>query len=308
MKKRLAIALSGGGARGALEVGALQALYEAGYVPDIMTGTSIGAANAAFLAVHGFNKAGLDRLTQIWIETMHQNLMSGNLWWQTMRALVGREDGRSQQRVRELAIASGLTPDLRFGDIQDIKLFFLATDLASSQPVIFGLDPGESVLEAMLASMTLPPWMSPVHHGKQYLVDGGLVSNLPIETAIHQGATEVIALDIMRLTETEMQSLTGAMGNHHLGHMLAQLETTLENRVLRLEMELADAYGIPVRYVCLTCDNPPPFWDFSHSQEMIEHGYQVTRDAIGKWQHEKPHWWRKIPIKAMAEGFVEVME
>jgi NTE family protein len=308
MKKRLAIALSGGGSRGALEVGALRALFEAGFIPDLMTGTSIGAANAAFLAVHGFNEQGLNRLTQVWQEAMHQNLMSGNLWWQTMRALLGREDGRSQQRVRELAIANGLNPDLRFRDIHNIQLFFLATDLAAGQPVIFGLDPDDLVLEAVLASMTLPPWMAPVHHGKEYLIDGGLVSNLPIETAIHHGATEVIALDIMHLTESDIQSMGSVKGAHDLSHMIAQVGNTLENRVLRLEMELAEAYDIPVRYICLTCDNPPPFWDFRHGPEMIEHGYKITREAITTWQHEKPHWWRKIPIKALAEGFVEVME
>jgi hypothetical protein len=47
-------------------------------------------------------------------------------------------------------------------------------------------------------------------------------------------------------------------------------------------MELAEAYGVPVRYICLTCDNPPPFWDFRHASKMIEHGYEVTREAIAK--------------------------
>ena len=55
MKKNLAFVLSGGGSRGAMQAGALRALVEGGYTPDMVCGTSIGAINGAFLAVHGFN-------------------------------------------------------------------------------------------------------------------------------------------------------------------------------------------------------------------------------------------------------------
>ncbi len=51
-RKKLAFVLSGGGARGALQVGALRALLEAGIKPDMLVGTSIGAANAALFALN----------------------------------------------------------------------------------------------------------------------------------------------------------------------------------------------------------------------------------------------------------------
>ena len=54
MSKSLAIVL-GGGARGAMQVGALRALLEAGYQPDLLVETSIGAINAAYLAVWGWS-------------------------------------------------------------------------------------------------------------------------------------------------------------------------------------------------------------------------------------------------------------
>jgi NTE family protein len=53
MKKTMAFGLGDGGARAALQVGALKALFEAGYQPDLLVGTSIGAANAAYLALYG---------------------------------------------------------------------------------------------------------------------------------------------------------------------------------------------------------------------------------------------------------------
>jgi NTE family protein len=64
MNNRLAFVLGGGGARGALQVGALRALLEAGYRPDLLIGTSIGAINAAGLALWGVDLAGVDALAR----------------------------------------------------------------------------------------------------------------------------------------------------------------------------------------------------------------------------------------------------
>src|SRR5512133_3180998 len=100
MKKKLAFVLGGGGSRGAMQAGALRALLEAGYLPDLVTGTSIGAANGAFLAVHGFDSLGLQKLEQVWRSTVNQDLLPTNLWWQMMRAFFRRSKGLSQDRIR----------------------------------------------------------------------------------------------------------------------------------------------------------------------------------------------------------------
>ncbi|MDQ7028746.1 MAG: patatin-like phospholipase family protein [Ardenticatenia bacterium] len=55
----LAFVLSGGGNRGALQVGALQVLLEAGIQPDVLVGTSVGAVNALFLACDPTPQGGL---------------------------------------------------------------------------------------------------------------------------------------------------------------------------------------------------------------------------------------------------------
>jgi NTE family protein len=68
MNEVVAFVLGGGGARGALQVGALYALLESGLQPDLFVGTSIGSVNAAFLALHGFSRQGLDRLAAAWRE------------------------------------------------------------------------------------------------------------------------------------------------------------------------------------------------------------------------------------------------
>ena len=68
MKRPTALVLGGGGARGALQVGALRALLEAGRQPELLVGTSIGAVNAAFLAVRGLAPASLEALAGAWRE------------------------------------------------------------------------------------------------------------------------------------------------------------------------------------------------------------------------------------------------
>src|SRR5271165_6767267 len=73
-KRRLAMILSGGGARGAYEVGVLWYVFSElsrllGGPPkiDILCGTSVGAINACYLAAHlGDPVLGLQRLVELW--------------------------------------------------------------------------------------------------------------------------------------------------------------------------------------------------------------------------------------------------
>ena len=57
-EKKTALVLSGGGARGAYEAGVWQALTELGIKIDIITGTSVGAINAAMVAQDELELAG----------------------------------------------------------------------------------------------------------------------------------------------------------------------------------------------------------------------------------------------------------
>ncbi|MFZ2096173.1 MAG: patatin-like phospholipase family protein [Anaerolineales bacterium] len=90
MDKKLAFALSGGGSRGALQVGALYALLEAGIQPDLLIGASIGAVNATFLALNGFSKESLDQLKNAWQNADASNLLPANYIWLTVRAMFNR--------------------------------------------------------------------------------------------------------------------------------------------------------------------------------------------------------------------------
>lgn len=297
MAKQLAFVLSGGGSHGAMQAGALRALIEAGYLPDFVTGTSIGAANGAFLAVHGYHQPGVEQLYRVWGRAAHEELLPTNLWWQMMRSFFGRSGMPSQQRVREFAIQNGLKPGLRFRDLS-IRFYAVASDLNAGCPVVFGLDPDESLLEGVLASMTLPPWMSPVERKGRYLLDGGMVSNLPVQVAMDQGATEIIALDLTNPHEVGPEE-------RGLRPFFLKLNQTVEARQVELELRLAEARGIRVRHISLVKEGLPPMWDFRQSLNLIEYGYGLAKQAIEGWRsEERPFWWRQLRRLPGFEGFM----
>src|SRR4051812_49869465 len=61
----VAFVLGGGGVLGAVEVGMLRALFRAGFRPDVVVGTSIGAVNGALVAADP-GESVTDRLVRLW--------------------------------------------------------------------------------------------------------------------------------------------------------------------------------------------------------------------------------------------------
>jgi NTE family protein len=285
-KRTLAVVLSGGGARGALQVGALRALCEAGVQPDLLVGTSIGAANAACLALYGLNEAGLTALEIAWADAAVADLLPANYLWLTMRALFGRSSRVSENRMRDFLMAHGLTLGVRFANLRGPRLILVSTDLNSGQPVLYGVSPEQQILEGVLASAALPPWIRPLGIGQQSLIDGGVVSSLPLEPAMQQGATEIIALDVS-------DNRAVAANASGLGPIFTRYLATVQQRETDLELALAEARGVPVRRVALLPAASLAPWDFSRSAELIETGYELTRVALAGWPAETAprRWW-----------------
>jgi len=271
--RKLAFALGGGGARGALQSGALRALFDAGIQPDIIVGTSIGAVNAVFLAMHGFNLKSLDDLDISWFAAAKADLFPASTAWLTMRVFFNRFRAHPYQRLRDFYISQGVTPDLRFGDLPHFPVILVSADLNSRQPVYYGNDPQTSVLDGLLASSALPPWVHPIESEGRFLIDGGAVSNLPIEPAIAHGATEVIALGLSNPDEIDPNA-------HGFGPFWTKYLYAIEARQISLEMELAQAKGVPVSMVNLKTESPVPAWDFSRTQFLLDDGYRQMKQAL----------------------------
>lgn len=269
MDNKLAFVLSGGGSRGALQVGALRALLEYGFVPDFLIGTSIGSVNGAFLGLHGFSQASLEQMVVAWQTASTKDLLPKNYIRLALQAMLRPSANNPAQRLREFLISYGMTPELRFGDLHGPQLYMVSADLNRGTPVLHGVQGEESVLDALLLSTALPPWFLPVKKQDAYLVDGGLVSNLPIEPALRVGATHIVALDL--LDEREL-----AVDRDGFSGFLDRLTFSVERRYTDLEMKLANARGVPILYMGLSENIHIPFWDFDHTHELLERGYETA--------------------------------
>jgi NTE family protein len=281
MNKKLAFALSGGGSRGALQVGALYALLECQLHPDLFLGASIGAVNAAFLALNGFSKDSLDQLASAWRKAELSNLLPANYIWLTVRAMFGRSSRDPSRHLRDYFVAHGITPELCFADIGQAQLIIISADLNTGRPILHGELSEDKVLDALLLSTALPPWFMPVRKQEGYLMDGGVVSNLPVEPALKLGATEIVALDL-----TDSREMLGEGGGFR--GFLDRLIYSVEKRELDLELELAEARGIPILYMDLTGKSAVPIWDFRYTDELIDHGYEIARRVIDTQRYTNP--------------------
>jgi predicted acylesterase/phospholipase RssA len=135
----LAIVLSGGGARGDFEVGALELIYERGFRPDILVGTSVGAINAVKLAEgEGDPDQGFRGLKQIWLSLLHNSDMwEPEPWISEINARFARALVNGQS----LDIAEPSPPDPAWGDIA--KLLYAIHGFA------FLISDGAAILQAL---------------------------------------------------------------------------------------------------------------------------------------------------------------
>lgn len=271
--KKVAFVLAGGGARGALQVGAMRALLEAGIVPDLIVGSSIGAVNAAFIGLHGFSDEALKALESAWIAAASAELLPPNPVWITMRVFFNRVRMHPYHRVKDFLISQGVTQELCFRDLKGPKPILVSSELNSGQAVCYGDDLQDSVLEGILASAALPPWIHPIETEDRFLMDGGALSNLAIESAMQHGAMEIYALNLPYRGDFDKKA-------HGFGPFWSKLLSAVVDRQVYLEMELAREKGVPVHLVELSIVPPVPVWDFSQPQRQMAAGYQQMKAIL----------------------------
>ena len=175
---KIGLALGSGSARGWSHIGVIRALERAGYPPDIVCGTSIGALVGAAYA-----DGQIDRL-EAWVR---------GLTWQSVLGLLDLSfNGGLIQGEKLLAFFRSHFQDK---SIEALGLSFgaVATELMSGREL--WLREG-SVIDAVRASMALPGLLTPAQQGGRLLVDGGLVNPVPVSLCRAMGADIVVAVDL----------------------------------------------------------------------------------------------------------------
>ena len=158
----IGLVLSGGGARGVSHLGAVKALHERGIFPDIISGTSAGAIAGSFLA-YGYTP---DEILEIII---------GTSFLRYVRPTLAGSGLLRMDRLEE--IFRKYIPENTFESLK-IPLIVSATDIFAGETVYFRQ--GE-LARPVLASGCLPGLFAPMEYQKRHLVDGGVLSNMPVE-------------------------------------------------------------------------------------------------------------------------------
>jgi NTE family protein/lysophospholipid hydrolase len=176
--KAVGIVLSGGGARSLNQIGAIQALQEAGVPIDMIGGVSMGSLTGAAFAV------GKSRQE---IYDLFHTLASGT---KLLDLTLPVASIFASKKVT--ALFKEAAEDM---DVEDtwIPYFCLSANVTKAVPVVHRDGP---LWRAMRASMAVPSLFLPVTENGDLLVDGGLMNNLPIDVMAEQMEVGfVIALD-----------------------------------------------------------------------------------------------------------------
>lgn len=211
-RPRVALVLSGGGARGVSQIGVLRALERHNIPVDFIAATSMGAIVGGLYA-SGYTVAEIESLA---LQTPWDEVLS--LGGETKRTemfvdqklagdrsfLAVRFEGLTPVIPSALSSGQRLTDFLNtqtlqalyhpFPDFEHLKIPFraVATDLVSGQRAVLA---DGSLAEALRASATVPLLFRPIEKDTMQLVDGGLVSNIPVDLARDRGYDVVIVVN-----------------------------------------------------------------------------------------------------------------
>ena len=210
-RPRVAVVLSGGGAKGMAHIGVLKVLERAGIPVDIVTGTSMGSIVGGLYSV-GLSATQLDSLVrrQDWPFLLSdravyssedlegRRVQSTYFFSKTLRlhkrhltGATGVIEGKNLMRLfRHLTV--GYTDSMSFDSLPR-RFACVATNIVDNTEYDFH---SGVLAEAMRTSMSIPGVFTPVRKGDRVLVDGGLRNNYPADLARAMGAVYVIGATV----------------------------------------------------------------------------------------------------------------
>lgn len=240
---RTALVLTGGGARGAYQVGVLKALAE--LLPDqkaspftILCGSSAGSINASVLACHASRfKVGVRRLEHIWMNLRSERIFRADPWgmtWNSLRWFASlfrpRRLHPSHRSLLDIAPLRNLLT--RIIHLDHIERSLERGDLYALSVTCSGYGSGESIsffqgqaeiepwqrfrragakaqigIEHLMASSAIPMLFPAVKINREYFGDGSVRYLAPISPALHLGADRVMIIGVAGTEREERKSL-----------------------------------------------------------------------------------------------------
>mgnify|MGYP001060427915 CR=1 FL=1 len=203
LTKEYGIVLDGGGARGAYQIGAWKALKEAGMKINAVAGTSVGALNGALICMDDVEMA-----EKIWSEMTFSKVMDvDDTWMEDLFSGKGKfadvlaeiwktlsDGGVDVTPLRELIHSVIDEEKIRNSGKEFCLLTFSVTDMKELDLSIEDIPDG-MLEDFLLASAYLVGFKNEKLHGKRY-IDGGVVNNVPLNSLVKRGYTDIIEIRI----------------------------------------------------------------------------------------------------------------
>ena len=201
-KGKTGLVLSGGGGRGAYQIGVWQALREKDIQISVVTGTSVGALNGALVAQGDYETA-----VNIWAEITSKKIMDfepkGDVFtkkgqFQITKAVAEkaiREKCIDQTPLKKL-IETHLLPEKIISSKIDFGL--TAATYPALRPVRLFADEiaPEKLVDYLMASSACFPFFKPYSFDGNSYIDGGYIDYIPISLALSKKPNAIIAVDL----------------------------------------------------------------------------------------------------------------
>ncbi len=276
----IGLALGGGGARGLAHVGVLRALEEHRIPVDLICGTSMGAIIGALYAREPDARAVEARVLDLLktdilkvsgnqltekLERIARNKVFGPPVEHLMRLYRAYQYTTREHLMQDEAIREMLA--LLFDDqrIEDLALPFasVAVDLLTGERIIFNRGP---IRKAVLASASIPGVFHPVRWRDRQLVDGAVLSLVPISAAYTLGSDLVIGVDVSPILGLEPKIASAA-------DVLVRCDDLMARAFNALRLSEADIVLHPLH-------TDSSWSDFKRAPGFISAGYTGTLERM----------------------------
>ena len=295
MKKKIALVLSGGGARGLAHIGAIETLESHGYEITSIAGCSMGAL------IGGMYAAGKLPEVKDWVLALDRRKVFSLVDFSLSLTHLVKGD-RVMEALKEIV------PDVNIEDLP-IPYTAVATDWNSGKEVVF--DHG-SLYDAIRASISIPLFLNPVRREDMLLVDGGLVNSLPLNRVVrHSGdllfginvSTHDYQGELLMQQFVERKLLSKSMPAAVMNRIMKHFEgininyVTLLMRTIAIMLEQNTRQQILISRPDLVVQVPMKrygVFDFDKAAAILQIGKHKTSRALRRFEHMKQPLWRRL--------------
>lgn len=293
-RKRIGLALGGGGARGLAHIGVLRVLERERIPIDLIVGTSIGAlvggayacgispdelrkrvdaylnstefqssAMKAFETAHAKGELGLTEKIQSYLRNTFYLIQA-----MFKPGILPNEDFQTTINY--------FIPDIQ---IEETRIPFraVATDLVSGEEIIFSKGP---LRQAVMASCAVPGAIAPLKEGERLLSDGGIICLVPSSVARREGADIVISVAVDR-----------CIGSEELRNVV-----DVYYRVSEIMGEKLKNYELAEADVVILPEVGDLHWsNFSQAMDLIDEGEKAAKEKLDDIRNIMPgikKWFR----------------